>query len=111
MMAAGQQKKRLTSSNLHDQYRGKKKKQKQQLDPSDYVLNFRSHVQLEWDDSQNRVIGKREQVGVTWTDMAPFIDSPHPHYSGLADVLSVPPTIFDLENLMEVLSYEVNILR
>ncbi|KAH7663999.1 Nuclear factor related to kappa-B-binding protein [Dioscorea alata] len=107
MMAAGQQKKRLTSSNLHDQYRGKKKKQKQQLDPSDYVLNFRSHVQLEWDDSRNRVIGKKEQVGVTWTDMAPFIDSPHPHYSGLADILSVPPAIFDLENLMEVLSYEV----
>ena len=90
MMAAGQQKKRLASSNLHDQYRGKNKKQKQQLDPSDYVLNFRYHVQLEWDDSRNKVIANREQVGVTWTDVAHFIDSLHPHYSGLADALSVP---------------------
>ncbi|KAJ0969271.1 hypothetical protein J5N97_022148 [Dioscorea zingiberensis] len=39
--------------------------------------------------------------------MAPFIDSPPRHYSGLADVFSVPQAIFDLDNLMEVLSYEV----
>ncbi|XP_008776822.1 uncharacterized protein LOC103696875 isoform X1 [Phoenix dactylifera] len=103
-MAAGQQKKRLASSNLHEQYRGKKKKK---LDSSDYVLNLRSHIDLEWDDNLKRAVAKREQVGITWMDMAPFVDSVPKCHSGLADVLSVPQEIFSLENLTEVLSYEV----
>ncbi|XP_008797118.2 uncharacterized protein LOC103712385 isoform X1 [Phoenix dactylifera] len=103
-MAAGQQKKRLASSNLREQYRGKKKKM---LDSSDYVLNLRSHVDLEWNDSLKRAVAKREQIGIKWMDMAPFVDSIPKSHSGLADVVSVPQEIFSLENLTEVLSYEV----
>nr|XP_010929709.1 uncharacterized protein LOC105051109 isoform X1 [Elaeis guineensis] len=103
-MAAGQQKKRLASSNLHEQCRGKKKKM---LDSSDYLLNLRSHVDLEWDDGLKRAVAKREQIGITWMDMAPFVDSIPKSHSGLADVISVPQEIFSLENLTEVLSYEV----
>nr|XP_010942350.1 uncharacterized protein LOC105060379 [Elaeis guineensis]XP_010942351.1 uncharacterized protein LOC105060379 [Elaeis guineensis]XP_010942353.1 uncharacterized protein LOC105060379 [Elaeis guineensis]XP_019701301.1 uncharacterized protein LOC105060379 [Elaeis guineensis]XP_029116364.1 uncharacterized protein LOC105060379 [Elaeis guineensis] len=103
-MAAGQQKKRLASSNLHEQYRGKKKKK---LDSSDYVLNLRSHIDLEWDDNLKRAVAKREQVGITWMYMASFVDSVPKSHSDLADVISVPQEIFSLENLTEVLSYEV----
>ncbi|XP_072984580.1 uncharacterized protein [Typha latifolia] len=103
-MAAGQQKKRLTSSNLHDQYRGKKKKK---LDSSDYMVNLRSHVALEWDDCQKRTVAKKEQVGIMWTDLAPFVDSVPESRRGVADIIYLPQEIFGLENLTEVLSYEV----
>lgn len=103
-MAAGQQKKRLTSSNLYEQYKGKKKKK---LDSSDYVLNLRSHIDLEWDDRQKRAIAKRELVGLKWTDLAPFVDSVPKSHSGMADIIYVPQEIFGLKDLTEVLSYEV----
>lgn len=103
-MAAGQQKKRLSSSNLHEQYKGKKKKK---LDTSDYMLSLRPHIHLEWDHSKKQALAKKEQVGITWKDMSPFLDYVPQRRSGLADVLSIPGEIFGLENLKEVLSYEV----
>lgn len=103
-MAAGQQKKRLISSSLHDHYRGKKKKK---TDSSDYVLNLRSQIYLEWNDSQKKAVAKREQIGLTWADTAPFVDSIPQGHLGLADVFRVPQEIYSLNNLMEVLSYEV----
>jgi len=103
-MAAGQQKKRLISSSLHGHYRGKKKKK---LDSSDYVLNLRPQIYLEWSDSQKKAVAKREQIGITWTDMTPFVDSVPQCRSGLADMFCVPREIYNLNNLMEVLSYEV----
>ncbi|XP_020247518.1 uncharacterized protein LOC109825168 isoform X1 [Asparagus officinalis] len=103
-MAAGQQKKRLISSSLHEHYRGKKKKK---MDSSDYVLNLRSQIYLEWNEGQKKAMAKREQIGITWTDMAPFFESVPRCSSGLADVLCVPGEIYSLNNLMEVLSCEV----
>ncbi|URE26647.1 hypothetical protein MUK42_07344 [Musa troglodytarum] len=103
-MAAGQQKKRLTSSNFHEQYKGKKKKK---LDSSDYILNLRCRVDLAWDDCQRTVVAKKEQISLSWTDIAPFLDSVSQSHSGLADVVSVPIEIFSLDNLTDVLSYEV----
>ncbi|KAI0511451.1 hypothetical protein KFK09_012081 [Dendrobium nobile] len=102
-MAAGQQRKRLASSNLHE-LKGKKKKK---LDSSDYILNLRSHVHLQWDEVQKRVVAKREQIGITWKDLSPYVDSVPKIHSGLADVFSFPKEVFDLDNLMEVLSHEV----
>ncbi|KAJ0974607.1 hypothetical protein J5N97_016572 [Dioscorea zingiberensis] len=58
-------------------------------------------------NSQKKALAKREQIGVAWTDMAPFVDAAPRFRSELADVLSVPRDIFNLDNLMEVLSYEV----
>ncbi|THU46055.1 hypothetical protein C4D60_Mb09t00930 [Musa balbisiana] len=103
-MAAGQQKKRLTSSNFHEQHKGKKKKK---LDSSDYILNLRCRVDLAWDDHQRRVVAKKEQISLSWTDIAPFLDSVSQSHAGLADVVSVPIEIFSLDNLTDVLSYEV----
>ncbi|PKU78704.1 hypothetical protein MA16_Dca000047 [Dendrobium catenatum] len=102
-MAAGQQRKRFASSNLHE-LKGKKKKR---LDSSDYILNLRSHVHLQWDEVQKRVVAKREQIGITWKDLSPYVDSVPKIHSGLADVFSFPKEVFDLDNLMEVLSHEV----
>lgn len=103
-MAAAQQKKRLLNSRTQEHYKGKKKKK---VDSSDYLLNLRPRVHLEWDDRQKTVVAKREQIGITWSDMAPFLDSLPPNCKGVADVLSVPKAMFGLDDLMDVLSYEV----
>lgn len=108
-MAAGQQKKRLNSPsfatcNFQEQYRVKKKKH---LEPSQNVLNMRGHIYLEWDDIQKKAVAKKEQIGITWRDMAPFIGSVPQTHMDLADVFPILHEIFDLENLTEVLSYEV----
>ncbi|XP_039113935.1 uncharacterized protein LOC120249480 [Dioscorea cayenensis subsp. rotundata] len=105
MMAAGQQKKRLASSNLHEKCRWKKKKKKR--DSSDYMLNFKSRVHLEWDERLKKALAKSEQIGVAWRDMAPFIDGAPRFHLAVADVFSVPREIFNLDNLTELLSYEV----
>lgn len=103
-MAAGQQKKRLISSSLHERYRGKKK----MMDASsDYVLNLRSQIYLEWNDHLKKAVAKREQIGITLTDVAPFFLSLPRGSTGLADVFCIPREIYSLDNLMEVLSYEV----
>ncbi|XP_068661305.1 uncharacterized protein [Aristolochia californica] len=108
-MAAGQQKKRLSASslvscNLQEQYRSKKKK-KHESSPN--VLNMRSHISLEWDDSQNRAVAKREQIGITMRHMAPYMDSIPLSHVGLADIICIPQEIFGLENLSGVLSCQV----
>jgi hypothetical protein len=51
-------------------------------------------------------VPEKEQVGILWSDLAPFIESQE-HCSGLADVTYVPPETFSLESLRGVLSYEV----
>ena len=42
--------------------------------------------------------------------MKPFINSVSNDHKILADVFSVPQEIFDLDNLSEVLSFEVSIM-
>ncbi|KAF0918335.1 hypothetical protein E2562_023406 [Oryza meyeriana var. granulata] len=103
-MAAGKQKKRIISSTNSDQHRtGKKSK----VQSSNCLISLKSQISLKWDDYQKRVVPKKEQVGILWSDLAPFIDSRQKHYSGLADVTYIPPEAFSLENLRSVLSYEV----
>ncbi|KAJ4812049.1 nuclear factor kappa-B-binding protein [Rhynchospora pubera] len=103
-MAAGQQKRRLSNSNLHDPIKGKKKKK---LDSSDYTLSLRPHVDLDWDERRKRVMPRKEQVGLAWKDLAPFVDTVPQPCKGLADVFHVPKEIFGLKDLSNVLSYEV----
>lgn len=109
-MAAGQQKKRLNAANslrfsLRDSMRIKKPKK---YESSDILLNMTSHISLEWDDRQGKALAKREQVGITWRDMAPFFDHVPRSQSCLADVVSVPQELFAPDNVTNVLSYEVN---
>ncbi|XP_068665767.1 uncharacterized protein [Aristolochia californica] len=89
---------------LQEQYRSKRKKKHES---SLNVLNMRPHISLEWDDSRNRAVAKREQIGITLRHMAPYMDSIPLSHAGLADVICIPQEVFRLENLCEVLSVQV----
>ncbi|XVF16097.1 hypothetical protein REPUB_Repub10bG0002000 [Reevesia pubescens] len=107
-MAANQRRKRLNGAsiagcNSRDQYRTKKKK----IESLQNDLNTKSSISLEWDGNQKKVVAKREQIGLTRRHLRPFIDSTLHYHKVLADVLTLPHEIFHLENLTEVLSYEV----
>ncbi|XP_057465766.1 uncharacterized protein LOC130755395 [Actinidia eriantha] len=105
-MAADQRKKRLnTASIISSREQGRVKKKKLGSLQSD--LNMRSDISLKWDDKKNSVVAKREQIGLTRRDLLPFIDYVPRCVNILADVLAVPHEIFELNNLKEVLSYEV----
>ncbi|KAJ4973172.1 hypothetical protein NE237_006346 [Protea cynaroides] len=108
-MAAGRQKRRLNaasvvSSCLQEQYRARKRKN---LKPTQNVLKINSHIDLKWDENQVKPIARREQIGIAWRDLDPFIESAPHRYTPIADVLSLPREIFELKNLTRVLSYEV----
>ncbi|KAI3863495.1 hypothetical protein MKW92_015363 [Papaver armeniacum] len=66
---------------------------------------MRSRVSVELDEKDIKIVSKREQVGIGWSDLGPFIDS----FSkcGLADVVTIPEETLDLEDMTDVLSYEV----
>ncbi|XP_022774189.1 uncharacterized protein LOC111316504 [Durio zibethinus] len=107
-MFADQWRKRLNGAsiagyNSWDRYRTKKKK----LESLQTDLNKKSCISLEWDGNQKKVVAKREQIGLSWRHLRPFTDYTLHYHRVLADVLTLPHEIFDLENLAEVLSYEV----
>ncbi|XP_022750426.1 uncharacterized protein LOC111299478 [Durio zibethinus] len=107
-MVADQRRKRLNGvsiagCNSQDQYRTKKTK----LESLQNDLNTKSCISLEWDGNQKKVIAKREQISLSWRHLRPFTDSKISYHRVLADVLTLPREIFDLENLTGVLSYEV----
>ena len=102
-MSASKQKKRQINCTNSEQYRpGKKTK----FDSSNCLVSLKPHIGLKWDQYLRRVVPEKEQVGILWSDLAPFIEG-HEHCSGLADVTYVPPGTFSLESLRGVLSYEV----
>ncbi|TYJ08407.1 hypothetical protein E1A91_A11G072700v1 [Gossypium mustelinum] len=107
-MAADQRRKRLNGASIAGcnswvQYRTKKKK----LESPRNDLNTKSCISLEWDGNQKKVVAKREQIGLSWRHLRPFTDSTVHYHKVLADVLTLPHEIFDLENLKRVLSYQV----
>lgn len=110
-MAADQWRKRLNGvsvggcSPLED-YKMKKRK----LGSLQNGLNSKSNISLKWDESKKKVIAKQEQIGISRRISKPFTDSvlgSKTVLGHLADAFSVPQEIFELENLTEVLSYEV----
>ncbi|RDX63395.1 hypothetical protein CR513_58180, partial [Mucuna pruriens] len=107
-MAADQRRKRVNGANIvgygsREQHRNKRKN----LGLVQNDLNMRSHISVEWDGNQKRVVAKREQIGTSWRQMKPFTNSVSNDHKVLADVFTVPQEIFDLNNLSEVLSNEV----
>lgn len=105
---ADQQRKRLSAASIagcssQQPSRAKRKN----LGSTQCGLNMRSHVYLNWDDNKKRVVAKREQIAISWRDLSPFIDSSLHRPNILADILAIPPQILELENLQEVLSFEV----
>ncbi|XP_042502073.1 uncharacterized protein LOC122079562 [Macadamia integrifolia] len=108
-MAAGQQKRRSNAGNvvccyLQEQYRARKRKNPKS---TQNLVEIDSHIALKLVESQVNPIARREQIGISWRDLDPFIESAPHRYTPLADVLSLPQEIFELENLTRVLSYEV----
>lgn len=109
---ADQQKKQLSADSTvgcgsHQPSRGKRKN----LESTQCGQNMRSHISLNWDANKRRVVAKREQIAINWRDLSPFINSV-PHCPKiLADILAIPPEIFELESLAEVLSFEVTVSR
>ncbi|KAF5725592.1 hypothetical protein HS088_TW23G00316 [Tripterygium wilfordii] len=106
-MVADQRKKRLngtsTGCSSWDHYETRKKR----LESANNDLNTKSHISLEWDDNQERVVAKKEQIGISWRDVRSFVDYAPQCHNILADVVTIPQENFDLENLTEVLSYQV----
>ncbi|KAL6994532.1 hypothetical protein U1Q18_012634 [Sarracenia purpurea var. burkii] len=105
-MAPNQRKKGLNTARItspRQQSRAKKKN----LGLLQWDLNMKSNISLEWDDKKKSVVAKKEQIGLAQRDLIPFIDHV-PHCRNiLADVVAVPREYFELDNLKEVLSYEV----
>ncbi|XP_039008281.1 uncharacterized protein LOC120136256 [Hibiscus syriacus] len=109
-MAADQRRKRLhgasiTGCNSLDQCKTKKKKLK--LEPSRNDSNTKCCISLEWDGNKKKVVAKREQIGLSQRHLRSFTESTTHCHRVLADVLTLCPEIFELEDLTEVLSYEV----
>nr|NP_001350546.1 uncharacterized protein LOC8075741 [Sorghum bicolor] len=103
IMSASKQNKRQTNCTNSEQCRpGKKTK----FDSSHCLVSLKPHIGLKWDQYLRKVVPEKEQVGILWSDMAPFMES-QKHCSGLADVTYVPPETFSLKSLRGVLSYEV----
>lgn len=107
-MAADHWKKHLSSASVsgytsRHQHSVKRKK----LASSQCDSSITSTIILEWDDSRKSVVAKKEQVGIAQRDLSPFIDAVPSCHNILADVVNVPQETFDLENLSDVLSYEV----
>ncbi|KAM7277718.1 hypothetical protein ACFE04_004852 [Oxalis oulophora] len=107
-MAADQRRKRLNDASIangssREQYGNKKKK----LESSGSELHSKSFISLEWNAHRNKVVAKKEQIAMSRRNLKPFTASTPHSRNILADVLSVPPEVFQSENLTELLSYEV----
>lgn len=107
-MAADQRRKRVNGANIvgygsREQHRIKRKN----LGLVQNDLNMRSHISVEWDGNQKRVVAKQEQIGISWRQLKPFVNSVSSDHKVLADVFTVPRETFELDDLSKVLSYDV----
>ncbi|KAH6766549.1 hypothetical protein C2S52_017532 [Perilla frutescens var. hirtella] len=108
LFADQRKKKRINAASLvgctsREKYRVNRKK----LSIQQHDLNVRPNISLEWDSRKKSVVSKKEQVGFSKRHLIPFIEPGPRAQTILADVFPVPPEIFELDNLSEVLSYEV----
>lgn len=107
-MAADQRKKKRVAASLvgctsQEKYRPNTKK----LHVHNRDSNTRPNISLEWDSRKKSVVSRKDQIGFSKRHLIPFIEPGSRGHNFLADVLPVPPEIFELDNLSEVLSYEV----
>ncbi|OIW06491.1 hypothetical protein TanjilG_05262 [Lupinus angustifolius] len=107
-MAADQKRKRLNGASIIGYgYREQNRTKRKNLGPAHNDLSMKSHIAIEWDANQKRVVSKPEQIGISWRHMKPFVSFVSEDHNVLADVFTIPEEIFDLVNLTEVLSYEL----
>lgn len=106
-MPGDQQKNRFASSMVLDGSQNHNKVKRKKSGFSRYDLDRRSYISLKWDDSKRSVVAKPEQIGISQRELIPFAGSIPPCHTILADVITVPPEIFRLDNLADVLTDEV----
>ncbi|XP_031094302.1 uncharacterized protein LOC115998785 [Ipomoea triloba] len=106
-MAADQRKKRMNAVNIVACSQDRNGSKKRKLGITGYDLMMRCNVSLLWDEKKKCVVSKNDQIGISRRDFIPFSGSVPHHHNVLADVFTVPQEIFELDNLAEVLSYEV----
>lgn len=110
-MAADQRRKRLSGASIVGYgSREQDRHRRRNLGLPQNDLNMKSHVSVEWDTNQKRVVAKREQIGISWRQMKPLVNFVPSGHNILADVFPLPEEIFDLDNLSKVLSYEVTMV-
>lgn len=108
-MAADQRKKKrvnaasLAGCTSREKYRLNRKN----LRVQHHGLNMRPNISLEWDSRKKSVVSRKEQIGFSKRHLIPFIEPGSRGHNILADVVPIPPEIFELDNLSGVLSYEV----
>ncbi|XP_058737644.1 uncharacterized protein LOC131609849 isoform X2 [Vicia villosa] len=109
LMASEQRRKRLNGSSLvgYGSLEQCRTKRKNFGPPVQSDLTMKSHISVEWDANHQRVVAKREQIGISWRQMKPFARFDHNGHEVLADVLAIPEEVFDLDSLSGVLSSEV----
>ncbi|KAI6677394.1 hypothetical protein NL676_038190 [Syzygium grande] len=106
-MAADQRRKLSNgAANVDSTLRGQSRAKRKRVESVEDGLNTKSHISLKWDVNQARVIAKKEQIGISWRDLKPFLDSLPQGHNILADAFDIPREIFDLESLKDVLSPE-----
>ncbi|RAL47998.1 hypothetical protein DM860_016199 [Cuscuta australis] len=106
-MAADQWKKRMNAVTVVGCSQDQNGSKKRRLGVTEFGFKMRCNVSLVWDEKKKCVVPKRNQICISWRDIIPFYGSVPHHHSILADVVTVPQEIFDLDNLAEVLSHEV----
>ncbi|KAI5427979.1 uncharacterized protein LOC127126740 isoform X2 [Lathyrus oleraceus] len=109
LMASDQRRKRLNGASMvgYGSLEQCRTKRKNFGPPVQSDLTMKSHISVEWDSNHQRVVAKREQIGISWRQMKPFARFDHNGHEVLADVLAIPGEIFDLDSLSGVLSNEV----
>lgn len=106
-MAADQRRKRLHTSVSGSSSKQQPRVKRKILGLRHYDSCMKSHISLEWDGNEKRVVAKRNQIGISQRNLRPFNSSVPHQQNTLADIFAVPEEIFELENLTGVLSNEV----
>lgn len=103
---AGRHRQEKTSSRLSNGYVKHPLSKENQSDLTRCLWKRRPHVALDWDAAEQKVVSKQNQVGISWRHL-----SSHSYWGNhirlaLADVVQVPPELFQLKDLKEVLTLE-----
>lgn len=78
------------------------------LPPWHGLWRLRSHVALDWDAQEQKVVPKRNQVAVSWHHLFSHSFWGNHKRFAVADVIEVPPELFQLKDSKDVLTLEVS---
>ncbi|KAH7439790.1 hypothetical protein KP509_04G076600 [Ceratopteris richardii] len=73
--------------------------------PSNF-WKLRPHVSLDYDAHRQKVVPKRNQVSASWRHLSLRLQWKKHERTKVADVFEVPPELFELKDLREILSLE-----